>query len=186
VANAYGTEIEKILSRTQSDYVREVFSDGTVSVAEFQETLQSMVACLKDQGVDAIIENTSAGVDHVTWPSTHDGSKAIESCSAKWDGGITEIYSASSQNPDNIPWVDLEAACLVQLELAPAGFKGEDLDELYSLSADKVHVADGVESDPVPAANPTPTLPGGVPLYDKRTKGCLQAPWKTMQEAAAK
>ena len=181
-SNAYTREFAQALEHARSDFVKEVLADDEISVAEFDEALNSMVDCLQTAGIDAIIEESDSGVGQVIWPTDHEDMAAVRKCEQEWDGGIIQLYRLVWENPNNVPIEDIQAACLVQEGMVPKGFTGEELAQLHSLASEEIyHSEDGSEATIKPVVNPTPTLPGGTPLYSDQTEDCLHRPWQTLR-----
>jgi hypothetical protein len=180
--NPYKAEFAQIMEQTRSDYVRKVLANGEISAAEFRETLDSEIKCMKDGGVDAIIDQSNSGVGFIAYPSSQESLPAVLECENQWDGGIVQLYRSIVENPNNVPFVDLQAACLVKMGLAPKGFQGKDLQELHDLASEQTEYReDGTIVSQKPIVNPTPNLPNSVPLYSEQTEDCLNKPWLTTQ-----
>jgi hypothetical protein len=102
-------------------------------------------------------------------------------CEDEWMGDIGYLYYTIKQNPDHVDWDDLVAECFVQSGFVQPGFGGTELKELRAQASEVWRYTEdesgqGSQSLETPAADPTPTLPGGHPLYDEETEACLNTP----------
>jgi hypothetical protein len=185
-SNPYSSEYEQVLAHTDSDYVKQVLGDGEITAAEFHETIASLVACLRAGGIDPLVDELESGATIIGYPSSQEDDPAVRDCEEKWDAGILQLYRAFVENPNNMTSDDLEAMCLVQYGLAPEGFTGKDLEKLLEMSSEQTTYAmDGTIVSESPVTNPTPDLPGGVPLYGDRTEDCFHKPWQAIQALAS-
>jgi len=179
-------EIDELSAETSSSFVEAALADGEVSAAEYKEAVDGLVGCLRDGGIEPVVEDVEGGTMMVGVPVGQASSTAYRGCEEKWDGGILGLYQDSQDNPENLPQLDLEAACLVYVGAAPEGFLGKDLENLLQEGGFKVSTRhDGTEVT-TPPRNPDPKLPGGRSLLtgDEQVGACMRSPGLTMRTAS--
>lgn len=174
-ADPYALEFEQSIESSSSDFVKAVLADHHVTDAEFSESQDSLVACLREEGFEPVI-TTDAGRRMVNIPAD-----APLTCFDEWSGDIEPLYWAERVNPANADMYDLVAACMVRTGLAPTGFTGVDLKQLEDDSSYSfTQLADGSKIDEKPPKNPgPPLLPSGMMIYAPETQGCWTWPLTT-------
>jgi len=174
VTDPYAAEYQQAIEATNSDFVKAVLADHKVTDEEFSESQDSLVACLREQGLKPAI-TTEDGRRVVNVPADADSS-----CVDQWTGDIESLYWAERVNPHNENMYDLVAACLVRTKLAPEGFTGKDLEELDARAVGSYTVTqDGEKTDETLPENANPTLPSGMAIRAEETIPCWTSPLTT-------
>ena len=131
----------------QSDFIRDILRDGVIDRAEVLEAVERTHECWEASGVDAWLEQSDEtgrfALRFADWelPDWQPGQGAPEmACLDEWFGPIQHLYpepvghlTMTQADSDNAT-----AACLVRRRLAPPGFTGQMLNELWS--AHSIHL----------------------------------------------
>jgi len=178
----YQARFDELRADAESDFVRTLLEDGTITEAEFEEALHSEVQCLRDAGLNPVIETDDLDVKYIAMPSDEVGAQGETNCWEKWDGGIVDLYPEMRRNPNNVTQYDLWAACLVQQGLVPAGLTGDQLREVLEPAGQEGGAGvDGETWEGAPPEDPDPALPNGLRPLSDDTHGCMVDPVGVME-----
>ncbi|MGD9959444.1 hypothetical protein [Nocardioides sp.] len=117
----YYSDIVTASRTADSDFEREVLSDGEVTRSEYEESVARYVKCANGQGVT--INPVKQG-DLYTYELGAGASaeKVADECSVGTTQKIEAFYGALVQNPTKGDMMQLIAACLSSSGLAPKGY----------------------------------------------------------------
>jgi hypothetical protein len=117
----YFDDIVAASKDAKSDFERKVLSDGSITRAEYEESVQKLVACGDARGVS--ISPVSQGVTYSYEVKTSETSDAVMAeCSVGTTQVIENLYGEMTKNPTKADYEALVAACLARSGLAPAGY----------------------------------------------------------------
>jgi hypothetical protein len=157
----------------ESDYVKAIFEDGVITAQEAAESEAKLLACLSDAGLSVETTYDEYGFANYHYQSG-DTVDAITLKCEEWSGMALQLYHEIRKNPENLPYNDLMAKCLISAGAVDTDFTGEDYEQ-YSVDAGITLTPgpDGVYV-PIKPRDPsvTPTLPGGVSGEDPRVLDC--------------
>lgn len=177
----WSAQIAEAYEQFESDFIREVLSDGVIDTAEAREARDRYLSCMQDAGIPVALWEDG---DHWGTSMPRELTEAEEGiefqCWLDWDGPISGLYTNITQNPEAVDRDELIAACLIRHGLAPDGFRGRDFRELV---APTVASFTGTETEAerqaiedVAASAPQPVLPGGQLLNDGIAWDCQVNP----------
>jgi len=183
IADPYQAAFDEALAEAGSDFVADVLRDGEISAEEYRESMSRFAACLGDAGFEAVVVNQDNGLIAVNVPAQPPLPRSVEdTCARQWQGGIPGLYEGVTTNPDNMPWYDLLAACLVHQGVVPQGFTGDDM-RAFEESAGEVTFRDTGDVEIVlDGSTGAPTLPGGAEYYSPEVEACLINPAQVMAD----
>lgn len=120
----YAKEIVAAGGEATSDFERSVLSDGEITRAEYEESVQRLVSCAEGRGVK-ITPIKQGEVYNYSYPLTETSDEVMLECSAGTTLVIETFYSDMVQNPTNGDYEAMVAACLARSGLAPADYDKE-------------------------------------------------------------
>lgn len=174
-ANPYSKEIEQAASVVTDSFSSKILADGTITDLEMGEARQKLLDCLDSENIVAEFINQDGSYQLVV---KNNVSELPQVCTKNFYP-LQSLYQKMQGNPDNINPDDLFAACFVRHKLAPKGFTGSDLNQIYEDgNLPKISSEDLEEGKKVPV--PELTLPGGKILTgdntDPEVEHCLTNP----------
>jgi hypothetical protein len=138
----YAAEILAASKVATSDFERSVLSDGMITRAEYEESVQRLVSCGKDRGI-TISPIAQGEVYNYSFPLTDTSDAVMTECSAGTTMVIETIYSNMVRNPAKGDYEALVASCLARSGLAPSGYdKSQYLADRSAVEKDGVLTAD--------------------------------------------
>lgn len=119
--SAYFDEVVAASKTAKSDFERTVLSDGNITRAEYEESVQKLVACAGARGVS--IEPVAQGATYAYEVRTSATSDTVMGeCSVGTTQVIESLYGDIVRNPTKGDYDALVASCLDRSGLAPAGY----------------------------------------------------------------
>lgn len=117
----YFDEVVAAGKAAKSDFERSVLSDGVITRAEYEESVQKLVACAEARGVT--IAPSRQGAMYVYEVRTSAISDTVMTqCSVGTTQVIESFYSQMTRNPTKGDEDALVASCLARSGLAEAGY----------------------------------------------------------------
>ena len=185
-SNPYQSEIDSLREDADSAFVQSVLQDGIITEVEFVEAFDSEVRCLRDAGLNPMVDSDPQGLKQFAMPSDEVPAQLKTDCWQQWDGGIVDLYPLMKSNPNNDDLYDLWAACFVQQGLVPPGLTGEQLREyLAPASQEGGTNSDGETWEGPPPEDPDPALPNGLRPLSDDTHGCMVDPVGVMTRSGS-
>lgn len=133
VNQGWSAEIDAAKNRATSQFEKEVLSDGIVTHAEKEESLQRWISCMTDRGHTATVELDDNGNEVTVTTASIEGSGQVNADSAQCAEGtiriIPGLYEAMQQNPENRDFNELYAECLLRHGVVEAPFSGKDFSD---------------------------------------------------------
>lgn len=129
----YAAEYAAAMAGTTSDYVKAMLEDGEITAAEIKDAQGQFISCLATAGIQGSYDDTGFGYDSlaISGELTPEQEDSEGKCYYLWLGDAAELFYKQVINPNNEDFDFLVAQCLVRKNLAPVGFTGKDLKELY-------------------------------------------------------
>lgn len=180
-AEPYDDEIARAADTAQSDYVRQILSDGQITAAEVRDSQKQNLACLNNAGISAQYVDNGAGYSNLETVGEMGAAEldTMAECSARWVGQIESISVDQITNPQNKDYDALIAACLVRKSLVPEGFTGADFRELLAQTSQSSEQNTPDESGTVEVGvTGDIVLPGGVSMSNPQATLCRMNPSK--------
>ena len=117
----YFDEVVAASKAAKSDFERTVLSDGVITRAEYEESVQKLVACAEARGVTIAPERQGAMYVYSMRTSAISDT-VMTQCSVGTTQVIESLYSAMTRNPTKGDEDALVAACLARSGLAKPGY----------------------------------------------------------------
>lgn len=138
----YAAEILAASEVATSEFERSVLGDGEITRAEYEESVQRLVACGADRGV-TISPVAQGELFSYSYPLTETSDAVMTECSAGTTMVIESIYSSIVRNPAKGDYEALVASCLARSGLAPEGYdKSQYLADRSAVEKDGVMTSD--------------------------------------------
>lgn len=128
----YAADVAQMLSADLSEFEREVFADGEITRAEYEEAHQLWLLCMEEafppggpQQVDLILGDDSLyqyramgfTIDDEAYYDT-----IADSCSEGTIDNTGPLYAAIARNPERKPFEELVVECLVRNNVVEANY----------------------------------------------------------------
>lgn len=129
----FASELRAAWVDADSQFVRDVLSDGLISDQEWAEVGARMESCFSENGVDFTGFNADGTYGTYGDMGSEDEMNAIlDGCES--DSGMSwlqPIRRNMASNPDNVPFAEAMRECLKRNKLVPEGYTKEDFTKDY-------------------------------------------------------
>lgn len=129
-SNPWAAELRQAQQDATSDFEREVLADGVISRAEYDEAANRYNTCLKDQGIQAGLEDQFGFWVTVVSRNVSVSDTALDAAIDRCRSGTIEfiepMFYDLTRNPDRVDERELFVECAKRTGLAPASFTLED------------------------------------------------------------
>ena len=122
----YAERFEQELAGDLSNFQREVLSDHEITRAEYDDASDQFVACMEDRGFRVSREWQLAYYVTITEPGQA-AEAAYDECQEEYLIPLGPLFIETTTNPENLPWDQAVAECLVRLGVTPDGFDDSDV-----------------------------------------------------------
>ncbi|MFW0774782.1 hypothetical protein ACLRGI_16610 [Paenarthrobacter nitroguajacolicus] len=133
VDHGWAADIDAAKNRATSQFEKEVLSDGVVTRAEKEESMQRWISCMTDRGHTATVELDDNGNEVTVTTASIEGSAQVNADSTRCAEGTIKIipglYEAMQQNPENRDYDELYAECLVRHGVVEPPFSAKDFSD---------------------------------------------------------
>ena len=144
-ADPYAGRVKAAQQQATTAFEKEVFKDGRITRAEYEESVSKYIDCMKSKNVDIAPDVQPGGFYQYAVTNPPPNMDSInDSCSEGIKNLIEPLYVDRLKNPHNQDPNDVTAACLVRHKLVPPSYTGkqfrEDLADNFrhaSFAADK-------------------------------------------------
>lgn len=176
--NPYAAEFAQARNEATTEAARAILADDVITAAEYQQTKEASVQCMRDQGLS--VEATEEGglaFEHVgsNWDTTQEESDAMTAriertmreCEEEFDlAALESLYWSVTDNPQNTDLLQAVADCLVRGGHREKGYDKKDYVEEMSRYGTTAEVSDdgsgnGLQTHSEPVVQGAP--PGPVP-----------------------
>lgn len=126
-SEAWNAEIDRVLAETQSDSVREVLADYTITEAEMSRVRDDLAACLQPLGVTEIDFQENGYETNVPEMDPDSFNKEMDRCDSEVGySALSILYYGILGNPSREDRTQLIVDCLVAKGLVPSGYSVEN------------------------------------------------------------
>lgn len=125
----YAAQIKAAANDADSQFARDVLKDGVITRAEYQEAEDRYLACLRDAGINAALEDQS-GYYVLSLPTSDADRPEIETCRRGTTNLIEPLYHDMLTNPDKIDPSENILNCMKRKGMKlPSGYGAKDFQE---------------------------------------------------------
>nr|NLD39874.1 hypothetical protein [Actinomycetales bacterium] len=142
----WAAEFEQAYDQATTDFQREVFKDGQLTRAEYDEATARYVQCMEDRGFAVSVTDVH-GINNYSYTGGNEGSQVSDECRTELSP-IEVLYGAMLGNPENRHPPDLFAECFVRHGLAEPEFTGSGFEEWMAGADVPGAPDDGAARDP--------------------------------------